>query len=62
MATSVTMTYGSYSFSPVPSFTINRNSERTPGLDFCLSTPLEIQLDGKNVAQTVRVADSFMRR
>ena len=46
MSASVTMTYGSYTFSPVPSFTINRNSERTPGLDFCLSTPLEIQLDG----------------
>jgi len=46
MATSVTMTYGSYSFSPVPAFTMNRSAERTPGLDFCLSTPLEIQLDG----------------
>ena len=46
MTTSVTMTYGSYSFSPVPAFTMNRSAERTPGLDFCLSTPLEVQLDG----------------
>lgn len=46
MATSVTMTYGSYNFTPVPSFSYTRSVERTPGLDFCLSTPIEVSLDG----------------
>lgn len=46
MATSVTMTYGSYSFTPAPSFSLSRAAERTPGLNFCLSTPVEITLDG----------------
>ena len=46
MATSVTMTYGSYSFSPVPSYTYSTNMERTPGTNICLSTPVQIQLDG----------------
>ena len=46
MATSVTMTYGSYSFAPVPSFTYGRSAERTPGIDFCLSNPINIELDG----------------
>ena len=46
MTTSVTMTYGDYNFTPVPSFSMNRNAERTQGLDFCLSTPLEIELNG----------------
>ena len=46
MATSVTMTYGSYSFAPVPTFTYARAAERTPGQDFCLSTPITIELNG----------------
>ena len=46
MATSVTMTYGSYSFSPVPSYTYSTSMERTPGTNVCLSTPVEIQLEG----------------
>ena len=46
MATSVTMTYGSYNFSPVPSFTYGRSAERTPGMDFCLSNPINIELNG----------------
>ena len=46
MATSVTMTYGSYTFSPVPSFTYARAAERTPGVDFCLSSPITIELNG----------------
>jgi hypothetical protein len=46
MATSVTMTYGSYSFSPVPSYTYSTSMERTPGTNICLSTPVEIQLEG----------------
>ena len=40
------MTYGSYEFSPTPSFTINRSAERAFGQDFCLSTPLEVELNG----------------
>jgi len=46
MSTSVTMTYGSYSFAPVPTFTYARAAERTPGQDFCLSTPITIELNG----------------
>jgi len=46
MATSVTMTYGSYNFSPVPSYTYSTSMERTPGTNICLSTPVEIQLEG----------------
>jgi len=46
MATSVTMTYGSYNFSPVPSYTYSTSVERTPGTNICLSTPAEIQLEG----------------
>ena len=40
------MTYGSYSFTPVPSFTYSRAAERTPGADFCLSSPIAIELNG----------------
>ena len=46
MATSVTMTYGSYNFSPVPSYTYSTNMERTVGTNICLSTPAQIQLEG----------------
>ena len=46
MATSVTMTYGSYNFSPVPSFTYSSRSDRTAGTNICLSSPIEIQLEG----------------
>ena len=46
MANLITMTYGSYEFSPTPSFTINRSAERAFGQDFCLSTPLEVELNG----------------
>lgn len=46
MANLITMTYGSYEFSPIPSFTINRSAERAFGQDFCLSTPLEVELNG----------------
>ena len=46
MATSVTMTYGAYSFSPVPSYTYSTSMERTAGTNICLSTPVEIQLEG----------------
>jgi len=46
MANLITMTYGSYQFSPTPSFTMNRTAERTPGIDFCLSTPIELELNG----------------
>ena len=46
MTTSVTMTYGSYNFSPVPSYTYSTSMERTPGTNICLSTPVEIQLEG----------------
>lgn len=46
MATSVTMSYGSFNFSPVPSFTYSRAVERTPGQDFCLSSPIEFTLEG----------------
>ena len=45
MANLITMTYGSYEFSPTPSFTINRRAERAFGQDFCLSTPLEVCID-----------------
>ena len=46
MATSVTMTYGAYSFSPVPSYTYSTSTERTAGTNICLITPVEIQLEG----------------
>ena len=46
MATSVTMTYGSYNFSPVPSYTYSTSMERTLGTNISLSTPVEIQLEG----------------
>jgi len=46
MATSVVMTYGDYNFSPVPVFTYSSNAERTPGTNICLSTPIQMQLEG----------------
>ena len=46
---SVTMTYGAYSFSPVPSLSYSRAAERTPGKNFCLSTPVVIELNGSVV-------------
>lgn len=46
MANSITMTYGSYTFDPVPSVSYNRTAERTPGKDFCLASPIEVTLDG----------------
>lgn len=50
MADNVTMTFGGYSFSPVPSMTYSRNAERTVGENFCLSTPVTVNLDGSIVA------------
>ena len=46
MATAVNMTFGTYIFDPVPSFSYTRTAERTPGENLCLSTKLEIKLDG----------------
>jgi len=46
MATAVNMTFGTYIFDPVPSFSYTRTAEQTPGENFCLSTKLEIRLDG----------------
>ena len=46
MATSVTMTYGSYEFSPVPSFSYTRDTQKLQGQDVCLSTPIRVTLDG----------------
>ena len=46
MTTSVTMTYGAYEFSPVPSFSYSRDVQRLQGQDVCLSTPIRVTLDG----------------
>ena len=40
------MSYGSYSFSPVPSISYSRAAERTPGKDFCLAAPITVNLEG----------------
>lgn len=46
MATNITMTYGSYSFDPVPSVSYSRAAERTPGKNFCLTSPIQVTLEG----------------
>lgn len=46
MSTNVTMSYGSYSFDPVPSISYSRAAERTPGKDFCLASPIQVTLQG----------------
>jgi len=46
MSTNITMTYGSYSFDPVPSVSYSRSAERTPGKDFCLTSPIQVTLEG----------------
>ena len=54
------MQYGSYVFRPVPSFTYNKTIERTPGSNFTLSTPIQLELNGSivttgfgNVSQSI---------
>ena len=46
MATAVNMTFGTYIFDPVPSFSYTRTTEQTHGENLCLSTKLEITLNG----------------
>lgn len=60
MSNSVVMTYGSYNFSPVPSLSYSRAAERTPGKDFCLSTPVTVELNGSIVTTGFQnVADAI---
>ena len=49
MSSNVIVQYGSYVFSPGPTFTYSRSAEKTPGKDFCLSTPITIELNGNIV-------------
>lgn len=49
MSNQITMQYGSYVFRPVPSFNYSRAIERTPGLNFTLSTPIQLELNGSIV-------------
>lgn len=46
MSSNITMSYGSYTFNPVPSISYSRAAERTPGKNFCLASPIQITLDG----------------
>lgn len=46
MSNQITMKYGTYNFRPVPSFNYSRAIERTPGLNFTLSTPIQLELNG----------------
>ena len=51
MATSVSMSYGQFVFAgedgfPVPSFSYDRTVEKTPGSDLCLSTKINLTLNG----------------
>lgn len=49
MSNQITMKYGTYTFRPVPSFSYSRAIERTPGNNFTLSTPIQLELNGSIV-------------
>lgn len=68
MSNSVVMTYGSYNFSPVPSLSYSRSAERTPGRNFCLSTPVIVELNGsiittgfQNVADAIQSLNNVFK-